>query len=113
VRWAGVVFLVVAGILALVISLLTNSEAMKLAAARVSTHQGAIEVLGAPIETGLPQGRISVANGTGTADLTFEVRGPRGEGRVRVQATKTEEQWVIRQLLLSTSARGPVLDLLK
>ena len=46
--------------------------------------------LGTPIETGFMfQGNVSITNGAGTADITVPLSGPKGEGTMKVKASKS------------------------
>lgn len=46
--------------------------------------------LGTPVETGFMfQGNVNITNGAGTADITVPLSGPKGEGTMKVKASKS------------------------
>src|SRR6202000_85094 len=58
------------GIFGGVFYILKTSEASHLAVSRVQSNSEAMNVLGAPISTGIPTGKISTGGGSGRAQLS-------------------------------------------
>ena len=119
-RWAiwGVVLylgcaVLGAGFFGGIFSLLKNSEAYRLGAARLQASTAAVELLGSPITTGIPSGTISVSGTTGHATLSFSVSGPKATGQASLTADKKDEVWSLMTLTLGVDGRDGVIDLLK
>jgi Cytochrome oxidase complex assembly protein 1 len=55
----------------------------------LQTSTIAADVLGTPITTGFPLGSIKFNGATGSAVLSFSATGPKGAGRVFLEAIKT------------------------
>src|SRR6218665_85638 len=68
------------------------------------------EALGEPIETSWlgQQMNIKTHNDEGPAQLTIPLKGPRGEGMLRVKATKTEGNWRFQTLRVDVPDRAPI-----
>ena len=60
----------------------------------------AADVLGAPITTGFPFGNINVNGASGNAVPTFSATGPKGSGRVFLEAAERGGVWSIRKMML-------------
>lgn len=80
---------------------------------RVRTHPALIESLGEPIETGwMIEGSINVSPGSGEADYSIPLSGPKGEGRLYVVATKPGNDWQFEELYVVLDGSGQRIDLL-
>jgi hypothetical protein len=61
---------------------------------KAQSHERVKELLGTPMEKhGLPMGNINLQNDDGVADYSHGVKGPKGEGKLVVKATKTAGKW--------------------
>ncbi len=69
-------------------------------------------MLGTPISTGMPFGSISVNGASGRADLTFTATGPKGGGRVFLEAVKKQGVWSITRLAVKVDDREGVINLI-
>jgi hypothetical protein len=78
-----------------------RSEAYVLGVSKLQSSPIAVSVLGTPISTGFPFGKISSnMGGAGSADLSFSASGPKGKGTVFLEAIKKEGAWSIKRLML-------------
>lgn len=93
---------------------LRSSVAYEAGMRRLQESAEVADLLGRPLEFGrFPMGRIAVANDAGSAALTFPVSGPKGRGRVLVEATKRAGTWSLDRLLLQLEGREGVIDVLR
>jgi len=72
-----------------------QSEAFRMSVDRLQANEAAITYLGEPLETGFVMGNISTNSGTGEANINYWIGGPKGEGRVYVEAVKRQGLWTI------------------
>lgn len=114
-RWGVIVWLASAAVFAClfvgIFALLKDSEAYKLAHARLDAEARVAEIIGRPIATGIPTGSIAVSGPSGTAELSFGVEGPKGKGTAYVVARKALGQWTLEQLVFEDEATGRRIDL--
>jgi len=93
--------------------LMTNSDPYKDALAKVKQDDYVIEILGEPIETnGIMQGSLSYENNVGDANISVPIKGPKGEARVYVVGTKTNDQWEYSEMYVIISETDEQIDLL-
>ena len=93
--------------------LMTNSDPYKDALAKVKQDDYVIEILGEPIETnGIMQGKLSYENNVGNANISVPIKGPKGEARVYVVGTKTNDQWEYSEMYVIISETDEQIDLL-
>jgi hypothetical protein len=83
----------------------------------VATARGSPEVLtmlGSPIDVSwFVSGQISQStNGGGSATLTIPLKGPRGRGRLWVQAQRRDGTWRFSRLQFLPDGHSPTVDLL-
>ncbi len=97
-----------------ILSILGNSDACKLAVARAQKNPAVIERLGNPIERGrFVGGNVNVqSGGTGNAQLSIPLHGPKGEGTLYVEAKKRSGVWSFQTLQFSQKGDATPLDLL-
>jgi hypothetical protein len=88
-----------------------HSEAYKLGVARLQASPVATNVLGTPISTGFPTGKISFNGASGTAALSFSASGPKAAGVVFLEAVKKDGVWLITRLTLKLDGRDGAIDL--
>ncbi|HEX4997389.1 MAG TPA: cytochrome c oxidase assembly factor 1 family protein, partial [Terriglobia bacterium] len=83
-------------------------EALAIAQSNPETQQA----LGTPIEAGfLVSGNISVSGDSGRANLSIPIHGPKGTGRLYLEATKVQGKWTYQKLMVQVD-KGPRIDLL-
>jgi len=88
-----------------------HSAAYELGAEKLRASSVATNVLGAPIATGFPFGNINVSGGSGTAVLNFSATGPKGSGRVFLEAVKKGGVWSIRKMMLKPDGSNQGIDI--
>jgi len=115
--WAAVIYLgaivLFGGIVGGVLYGLRHSDAYQLGVSTLQTNADAMAALGTPIETGTPTGSIRTSGATGRALLDFSVTGPKGSGRVFLEAIKQNGVWSLKNLRLKLDDREDAIDLLK
>lgn len=113
----GVLF---AGFIALIVfiffvvgSAMRSSDPYKTALQRAQNDPRVTAALGSPIKPGFfVQGSINTdANGTGNADLTVPISGPKGKGHLHVVGTKSGGTWSYSTMTVTPENAGPI-DLL-
>lgn len=90
---------------------LKHSEAYQLGVSTLQASTVATAVLGSPITTGMPFGKISYNGPSGRADLSFSTSGPKAAGVVFLEAIKKGGVWSITRLTLKVNGREGVIDL--
>jgi hypothetical protein len=89
-----------------VMGLIRNSDVVQGAVARAERDPEVAAALGTPLEVGwLPRGSINTSNGSGRADLTLPVSGPRGSGEMIVEAVSREGVWRYNRLMVTVGGR--------
>jgi hypothetical protein len=88
-----------------------HSEAYKLGVSTLQASPVATNVLGTPISTGFPTGKIAFNGASGTAILSFSVSGPKAAGVVFLEAVKKDGAWLVMRLTLKLDGRDGVIDL--
>lgn len=88
--------------------LLKHSDAYVLASEKLHASAEARSALGTPISMGFPMGAIETNGKSGRAILSLSVTGPKTTGRLFVEATKKDDQWVLTKLTLTPSNGGTI-----
>ena len=88
-----------------------SSEAYKLGVSTLQASPVATNLLGTPITTGFPSGKIAFNGASGTAVLSFSARGPKAAGVVSLEAVKKDGAWRITRLALKLDGRDGVIEL--
>lgn len=98
---------VAAGVVALVMGSLKQSDAYKEALDKVRADAAAVEALGEPIEPGFfLSGTVNVSGPSGDANLSIPLHGPRGKGTLYLEATKQAGRWKYSLLELAVAGGG-------
>jgi hypothetical protein len=75
-------------------NIMEESQPYEYALELINKDEQLIKVLGSPIEKdGMFQGNISWTNGNKVAKITVPVYGPKGEGRLFIDATGEGDEW--------------------
>ena len=107
----GIVFVV--GIFTLLVGAMRGSDVAKEAVARAQSNAILAQRFGAPISEGwLVGGSINVSPGSGDADLSVPIYGPKGKGTVYVTAQKTAGTWAYTLMLATVEGSNEKVDLL-
>lgn len=76
-------------------NLLTESTPSTVALEKAMQNEEVTSLLGTPIETvGIPAGNVHYENGTQSASLSIPIKGPKGEGTIRVDGEGENDTWV-------------------
>jgi hypothetical protein len=92
---------------------LKHSDAYQLAVQTVQADAKLEHVLGKPIHSGFPTGNLEVSGGSGNADMSFHVAGPRSKGTVYFTATKHLGQWRITEMAFEEDGSGKRIPLIE
>jgi len=91
---------------------LKQSDAYKMAVARAKADSRVVAALGTPIEEGwYLSGKTNVNGGSGDADLSIPVSGPKGKGTIYAVATKSAGEWTYSKLQVKIESTGETIDL--
>ncbi len=84
------------------------------AVARAKASPAVVEVLGEPIEAGFPRNSsINIQSSSGEAQMLLPLSGPKGRGRLRIEAERRDGQpWEFETLLFLPEDRQGEIDLL-
>ncbi len=97
-----------------VTKLMSDSQPYTDALDAATQNELVIEYLGEPIEThGMTSGSINYSNNGGEADLTIPIRGPKGEGVLRVEGEGRGENWTYETMNVYIEEADKVIDLLE
>ena len=103
----------IAGILGIVEATLKSSDAYKLALAKAQSDPRVAENLGQPVQPGwFMSGNINVSGGSGDADISIPVSGPKGKGTIYVVAKKIAGEWQFETLQVAVEGQPGRIDLL-
>ncbi len=109
---AAIAFLI-GGVFFQIMASMKNSDAYRLGVSKLQSNADAIAVLGAPVSTGFPRGRIEVSGPSGKAALSFGVEGSKTKGTVYLLASKTLGTWKINRIELEVQGQRGRIDLNK
>lgn len=106
--FAGVIFAFVFFIM----GVMKSSDAFAMAMNTARTNRELVAVLGSPIEEGwYVGGNVSTSGGSGKADLSIPISGPKGKATLYVRASKTAGQWRFDQLVAEIDGSGQRIKL--
>jgi hypothetical protein len=96
----------------LVFGLIRDSTVTHQALARAEANSAVAEQLGSPLKMGwLVTGTIDVSPGSGDADLTIPITGPKGQGDIHAVAKRAGGVWTFKELDVLIGSR--TIDLLQ
>jgi hypothetical protein len=105
--------LFVGGIVTLIVGAIRGSDVAKEAVARAQSNALVTQRLGNPIGEGwFVGGSINVNSGTGDANLSVPISGPKGKGTVYVTAQKTAGTWGYSVMVATIEGSSDKIDLL-
>ncbi len=105
--------LFVGAIVTLLVGAIRGSDVAKEAVARAQSNALVMQRLGAPISEGwFVGGSINVSPGSGDADLSVPISGPKGKGTVYVKAQKSAGAWAYNLMVATVDGSGEKIDLL-
>ena len=101
----------IGGAIALGLRMMKRSDAAQLAGQQVRASAAVAEKLGSPIEEGwYAMGNINMSDGGGTAALSFPISGPKDEGTVYVEATRSMGKWSLDRVVVEIDRSGERID---
>jgi Cytochrome oxidase complex assembly protein 1 len=102
----------IAFLVLVVFAALKQSDAYKMAVGRAKADSRVIAALGTPIEEGwYLGGHTNVNGGSGDADLSIPISGPKGKGTIYAVATKSAGVWTYSKLVVRIDSTGEMIDL--
>ena len=103
---------VIFGFISLVFGVMKSSDVYRQAVARADRDPTVIAALGEPISEGrFVTGGIKLENDSGNASLTIPLSGPKGAGKLYVEATKVAGAWQFQQLVFEDAQNHQRTDL--
>lgn len=91
---------------------LKQTDVYKMAVARTKSDSRVIAALGSPIEEGwYLSGHTNVNGGSGDADISIPISGPKGKGTIYAVATKSGGEWTYSKLTVKIDGTGETIDL--
>lgn len=106
--FAGFVLLLFSAVYGMIKSSGPYTEALQ----RAQANPAAVAALGTPLRDGwFTQGNVRVDGASGEANLQIPVSGPKGKGKLFVEASKSAGQWSFETLVLQVDADGERIDL--
>ena len=101
-------------IVLIVFSALKSTDVYKDAVAQAKRNDAVIEALGSPIKEGLlVSGDSKVDGGSGSANLSIPISGPKGDGTIFLEAKKSAGRWKYSTLVVKIKRSGEQIDLLE
>jgi Cytochrome oxidase complex assembly protein 1 len=105
--------LFVGGIVTLLMGAMRGSDVAKEALARAQSNPLVTQRLGTPVGEGwFVGGSMNVSPGSGEADLSVPISGPKGKGKVYVTAQKTAGTWAYTLMVATFDGSNDKIDLL-
>jgi butyrate kinase len=91
---------------------LKQSDPYKNAVARAKADSRVTSALGTPISEGwFVSGNVHTNLGSGDANLTIHISGPKGKGTITAVATKFSGEWTYSKLEVKIESSGEMIDL--
>lgn len=108
-----VLFLAFVAVLVFVVfAAMKSSDVYKAAVARAKASPAVTQALGSPLQEGMfVSGSTNTSGGSGSADLSIPVSGPKGKGTIYVTATKSGGEWIYSKLFVEVAQTKSKIDL--
>ncbi|MGZ5114432.1 MAG: cytochrome c oxidase assembly factor Coa1 family protein [Usitatibacter sp.] len=94
-----------------IVAAIKGSDVYQQALAKLNANVEATNLLGAPVEPGLPMGSVRISGPSGDAELSIPVQGSKAKGTLYSQATKEMGQWRFDRIELEVDGREGRIDL--
>ena len=99
-------------IVIVIFSAMKSTDVYKTAVAKAEAHPAVTEALGTPVKEGIfVSGNTNVTNGSGSADLSIPISGPKGKAKIFVTATKSAGRWTYETLVVEIAKGSQRIDL--
>ena len=83
------------------ISNLLKGEAYQASLNKIRSNSEVVQMVGKPIEPGyFVMGSIKIEGGSGSANINYSIKGPKGSAQVYLEATKQFGTWTINNLVV-------------
>lgn len=93
---------------------LKGSAPYELAVNEAKYNEELIAILGEPIETnGIMQGNLNFKNGSGSADISVPLKGPKGEATVHIKGEKEDGEWTYEEFYILIKNSNERINLLE
>ena len=87
-------------------NIMEESQPYEYALELINKDEQLLKVLGSPVEKdGMFQGNISWTNGKKVAKMTVPIAGPKGEGKLYIDATGEGEDWNYHEIRVEVNAQ--------
>ncbi len=91
---------------------LKRTDIYQITVVRAESDSRVIAALGTPIGEGwYLAGHIDVNGGSGNADLTIPISGPKGKGTIYAVAKKSGGEWTYSKMMVKIEATGEMINL--
>jgi formylmethanofuran dehydrogenase subunit D len=91
---------------------LKSTDVYKTAVQRAKSNPDVIAALGTPISEGMfLSGSTNATNGSGSADISIPISGPKGKGTIYAVATKSTGAWSYKTLAVEIAATKERINL--
>lgn len=95
-----------------VFSALKSSDAYTIAFNRAKSDARVMAALGTPIkDRWYVTGSANVTGGSGEADLSFPISGPKGKATIYAKARKSAGRWTYQELQVRVASTSELIDL--
>jgi len=99
-------------VIVVVFGALKQSDVYKTAVSRAKSDPRVTAALGTPVKEGwYLSGNTNVNGGSGDADLSIPISGPKGKGTIYAVATKSAGEWTYSKLVVKIDSTGETIDL--
>ncbi len=103
----------VAAIVLLVFGAMKSSDAYKTAVSRARANSAVVAALGSPLHEGMfVSGDVNVNGGTGSANLSIPISGPKGKGTIYAEGTKSAGAWSYKKMVVEIEQSRQRINLL-
>jgi hypothetical protein len=103
----------VAAVVLFVFGAIKSSDVYQEALNKAKSNAAVVRELGEPVEPGwLVSGSIKVSNGSGSANLSIPVSGPRKSGTIYTFATRRQGRWEFATLEVEVEGESKRINLL-
>ena len=95
-----------------VTGVLKETDAYKSSVQAMEANAQVMEILGPPVKTGFPSGRVNTTGPSGEAQLAIPVEGSKASGVLYVEATRKMGIWKTDRLELEVAGRAERINLI-
>jgi hypothetical protein len=90
-----------------------NTDVYRQAMAKATSNPEVVAQLGTPIKVStFLSGSVTSADGSGEANMTIPISGPKGKGNIYLEARKFGGEWTFQRLVVAIDGRQERINLL-